>query len=345
MTNNNLLLANDGQKKWWVYIVSSFGIWILCNSVVMAQCRLDSGVVDAKIKLATRYNPSQTTSSFIFSCSANTEISAVSVQPNNWKDFTDKISMSQQDKNGVNLPASKINAIFYARLVRNDGIGGTLKEWKFNMTQPMILIEGNTAAYRLEKGVKYKIVVDRIDGRVTPHTNVFKSLPTVRAMGSYLNINGLYPMARGETENLPPVTTPSCMPSAFIVTVPPVVEFKSMGQQELSAGKEFIAPFAIEVSRKSSVICKPTTIPSVTFESEGVVGKEYVPIPKLGLLFSISRVNPRQVLTFGTAYELPKQVEHKSVIERYEGHIIQDPTAKVKSGAFSVTVTWKMSYK
>lgn len=350
MDNNNLYTAQVEKKlchgntfALWPCVLLSIG-GVLFTNVAVAQCKLDAGSQDTVIRSAVRYNPTQSNSSFDFSCSENTSISAVSEQPGSWWEFASNISWNQRDNNGINLPISNINAKFRARLTRVDS-GQVLKEWLFNMTQPKIIVAGDSAAYQLVKGVKYRITTDSKNGHITPHTNVFKPLSSYRAMGVYLNIAGLFPTARGETE-VTPITPPTCTVNAFTVTVPSTVDFNSIDINSLKAGQVFKKNFSITVERKSNQTCKPTTIPSVTFSTANtVIEGKYAQIPERGLLLSIYQERINTVLNFGKPSDLATQSGTKSVTEIYEGRIEKDSSATVTPGAFSITVIWNMSYR
>lgn len=333
------------KKK--VMLLFSASLVLSLGDVALAQCTVEGSLRFSPLRVALRSEPNQNSVPRVYiTCPTPTRIIPSTIQPPEWNQFVNLISYRLRDiTSGDPLPPENITAVFRARLA--DPRGNTLRTWRFDMARPNILLESN-GDYELRAGERYQVIIDSLRGLITLP---FNPAPYHEAgtsnYGNYMSLSTGQPFSvQGEwTSSTPPVPS-TCTASAFIVTAPSQIDFKQMDINSIQAGTKFTKPFTITITRRPSQNCKTTTTPWVTFTTANtLINQTDASIPERGLLLRIYREKTKAALNFGTAFSLGAQSGLDAKEEKYEGHIMKAPSAKVTPGTFSITVNYSISYR
>lgn len=327
----------------------SVSIVLSLGDVALAKCEVLRGNLDFTLKLDLRNPPPQASVPQIeIQCDTPTRMTARRSQPPEWNQFVNLISYRLRDTiSGDPLPLENISATFTVRLLE---VGGNIvRTWGFDMARTdNILMQSNGDSYDLKAGVTYRVTIDSLRGLITlPFNPVPYHEVGLGNFGDYLYLSNAQTFrTRGDWSSSRPPQPSICTASAFIVTAPSQVDFKQMDIKSIQAGTMFTKPFTITITRKPNQNCKTTTTPSVTFTTANtVINQTHAVIPERGLLLSIYREKTKDTLRFGTAHNWDAQSGLTPRIEKYEGRIEKDPSAKVTPGTFSATVNYSISYR
>lgn len=341
------MILNFKKKVMLLFIVS---VVLSLGNVALAGCQI-KGSQYFTLKLALRNNPAQASVPIVeIRCDTPTVMTARRNQPSEWNTFVNRISNNVRNAStGAPLPLENITSTFRVQLTQ---VGGNIvRTWHFDMARTNnILMQSNGDSYELQAGVDYRLSIDSLRGVISlPFNPAPYQYVGLSGYGAYLDLATAQPFrVQGDwsSSDVRPPEPSTCTASAFIVTAPSQVDFKQMDISSIQAGTMFTKPFTITITRRPNQNCKTTTTPSVTFTTANtVINQTHAVIPERGLLLSIYREKTKATLRFGTAYTWDAQSGLTPRVEKYEGRIMRDTSAKVTPGTFSATVNYSISYR